>query len=370
MTLPKPTGTALYYPNIRLDQNCLKVTLLYWDRVRRIVPSEAHGGIKDNSAIKMAIDRGLLINTPPDDYRDAASQRFRDQFLPLIDKRHGKVPDWAKKVRKQLREAQKFQRIHSSKMSMETARKLARYQLSYAQHPKLVRSIADELEDKGGASDAGEWLRVPEILAGLYMVCLGAEMSTKIGSPLITDEPAFAAGGEYALHGAAPNPEASDAKQDLMLRLGLRFPRPEALATISMKEVIKFHRKSTAERKRLREAVESIATQVSKLEDSNSIADFFNDKRQEVQTAITSHRRRLDELRVATGVAALKLSIPSMINYAAYTVGLKILDPTVLGVTGIALSGVAWWADYRGKRDQLIASLPWHYALKVGRKFS
>jgi hypothetical protein len=365
MSAAKPTGTALYYPNISVDENWLKVTLLYWDRMRRIVPREARRG--DHSSIRRAIDSELLVDTPADEYREAASKRFEKQFLPLFDQRTPQAPQWANRLHSRVRETQRLQQIHWAKVSPVLRRKLARF--SYLHQEKMVSSLAHELEQKGFASATADWLKIPEILAGLYMVCLGAEMSTKMRIPLVTDEPEFAPGGEYALYGSVPPSETWDQIRHVMLKLGLRFPKPDALATVPMAKIIRFHRDSTAERQQFREAVESVAEGASALNDLNSLADLFHDKKQTIQAAISSHRRRLAELGITTGMMAfLKLSIPSAITYLG---GLqKLVDSSVLGVAGIALGGVAWWADYRGARERLIASSPWHYALKIEQRFS
>ncbi len=34
-------STALHYPYIEVEENWLKTSLLYWDRIRRIFPKEA-----------------------------------------------------------------------------------------------------------------------------------------------------------------------------------------------------------------------------------------------------------------------------------------------------------------------------------------
>src|SRR5829696_5171281 len=85
------SGTALYYPFIHpRDPNYLKQSLLYWDRVRRITPErviiagdEIVEGDNDPDVIAAA-RAGLLLNTSPTQYEEAAEQYFIRKVDELI----------------------------------------------------------------------------------------------------------------------------------------------------------------------------------------------------------------------------------------------------------------------------------------------
>ena len=72
-------GKALYYPYIQIqDSNWLKLSLLYFDGIRRIIPS--YISPQDSPAIRRVVDEGLLEATTPEAYRDAAGKNLTKTF--------------------------------------------------------------------------------------------------------------------------------------------------------------------------------------------------------------------------------------------------------------------------------------------------
>jgi len=80
------TGTALYYPYIHpRNMDELKASLIYWDRVRRIVPHLLlEGGYVygDDEDARLLADQGLLVATPPEPYEEKAAERFFEHIEP------------------------------------------------------------------------------------------------------------------------------------------------------------------------------------------------------------------------------------------------------------------------------------------------
>ena len=92
-------GKVLYYPYIEIqDTNWLKLSLLCWDGIRRIVPTPVLP--KDDVDVLQVIDAGLLQNTAPDEYRDNASEKFLALLKPLVEEGgwgkmlHGDNHEW------------------------------------------------------------------------------------------------------------------------------------------------------------------------------------------------------------------------------------------------------------------------------------
>jgi hypothetical protein len=68
-------GKALYYPHIQIqDENWLKLALLYWDGLRRIVPDSVVPN--DSNAVRALVDEGILENTSPERYLEEAEKQF------------------------------------------------------------------------------------------------------------------------------------------------------------------------------------------------------------------------------------------------------------------------------------------------------
>ena len=73
-------GVALYYPYINVqDINWLKCSLLYWDKMRRIVPHFVFE--HDDELMREFVDVQVLEKTSPDDYREEASNLFSENIL-------------------------------------------------------------------------------------------------------------------------------------------------------------------------------------------------------------------------------------------------------------------------------------------------
>ena len=84
MSTTLDTGTALYYPYLRINEDYLKFSLLYWDRIRRIVPRGAEWQFRDTRGVLTAADEGVVRNTSPSAYLDGAAARFRAKIIPFF----------------------------------------------------------------------------------------------------------------------------------------------------------------------------------------------------------------------------------------------------------------------------------------------
>ena len=83
------TGSALYYPYIHVRSlDHIKAALLYWDRVRRIVPDMMRGGqdrkfaFDDSDDAKLLADQQLLVCTDPRPYEKKAADTFFEHIVP------------------------------------------------------------------------------------------------------------------------------------------------------------------------------------------------------------------------------------------------------------------------------------------------
>src|SRR5262245_55546920 len=88
MVMSKTTAaTSIYYPFLQVNESWLKLSLLYWDRVRRIVPEEVRARLSvngDTSSVRRAVDAGALIDTDAAPYLKASETRFRESTFPFL----------------------------------------------------------------------------------------------------------------------------------------------------------------------------------------------------------------------------------------------------------------------------------------------
>jgi hypothetical protein len=200
------------------------------------------------------------------------------------------------------------------------------------------------------------------------MTCLAAEMSEAIRAPLITDVSAIAQGGEYILFGEPSGARRPSDPLGVLLKLGIRLPKPEALARVSMNRILRFHRDFADERVHFREQVEEIGRTAATLDDAFALEDYLASNKRRIESALRDHRKLLSELKVKSFTAFLKIGCPTCVIAAAGK-ATEFLDPGVISITGLAMGMIAWWANYPAKRRRAVRDCPWHYTFEVQRKF-
>ena len=352
------SAAALYYPHIEVDQNWLKAALLYCDSVRRIIPREAEWEIHDNPEIEVAIDSERLVNTSPTEYRDAASERFIQQFLPFLD--GGILSEGSGQRRPRLDRERIVDWFHMGILDSPRHR-------HYIHPEKIANNLRYELSQRGLIAEVGNWYRVSELIATLYMTCLGGVMSEGMCLPLVTDSKAIAIAGEYVLYGEAPSVDELGENRGVLLNLGFQFPEPRALASVPMKTIVDFNRRTVSDREHLRTTVDEVIRESQQITDANALNDYWRHKRELVADAVKQHRRRLDEIKVSVGITSLlTIRAPMLIKAVPHT---EWIDPYALGATGIGIALIDWWARLRGKVEEQRTKSPWHYALHVEETF-
>ncbi len=335
-------GTALYYPYIHVqNENWLKCALLYWDRIRRIVPNE----LEDDALVNRYTKEGLLVDTNCLDYRDDAASLFKTHFLPVIEG----------DLRSSLADSSEL----LSELSMTVY------------NTKLCDALRSDLETKGFIERSGPWYRTVPLVGGYFMISLAAAMSEKINAPMITDTPAYQKASQYCLYGGTDQTESSDQTDDLLLQLKLPFPCPDSLADVPVSEIVKFRQKYNDERMRFREAVEELKFAFSKLEDENARLDFLNEKKQKIATAVQDHSRALESSHINTVSSAFQVSAPTVVTSAAALLPFQgAVSATILMSAGIIISSMTWWTKIRQDKRQLVKDCPWHYLLPLEKKFT
>ncbi len=367
-------GKAFYYPYIEIqDINWLKQALLYWDGLRRIVPPDYSPN--DSFDVCQVIDTGFLENTSPENYRQAASERFLQQFKPL----------GSKSILSQVEQLLSYDSVSQKNFllsetdffshdaeeflgidfwDINNLRNLIPVENLYeGQATDEVFKILESFR-LANKSDDDTSYEVHALLGGFYRMCLATEMSEKIGISLVTDSYHYKKCVEYLSFGEPLINNPSDAQFGVLVELGIEFPTSQFLEQIPLSEIIKFHNRRKDERKRFREAIESTISGVKSISDPYALQDYFKTRKDEVQSAFQEHRRALTDLNIDSFNSLLKVNVPTTIT-ATVAAGLVAapIAPVIAGV-GITVGLVTWWTEVSRKTKDANKS-PWHYLLSI-----
>jgi hypothetical protein len=335
------TGTTLYYPYIHPRSTAhLKAALLYWDRIRRIVPnSVTHGDYVqgDNDDCRILTERKLLISTRPEPYEDSAVSKFLRHIEP---------------------QSERF------KLDHKTAHTLA--QRNHGIHIEKIGGTAlYKLQNLGLAHLFGEWVSMQPEVGAFYMFCLASDMAEKMGTPLFTETREDAAFGEALLF----EPETVVDSSEVLVNLGIKMPSPEQMAEVPIKRVIKFAEKRGGEKQRFRAAINGIIEAARSSDDPNAIQDHLSSNRVVINEAVVGIRSTIDELHVGAVSTTAKLTVPAGVGaaIAAFPVSPEIA--AVLAGIGLMIGVISCYAETRGKLRQARLTAPYHYLISVEKEF-
>lgn len=271
-------GTALYYPYIYIQSlNWLKASLLYWDRIVRVVPESMH--LQDDDSIKAVIDSGLLRPVYPEKYKDRAGNAFLDKLLPLVDNcaSSGKTAILKEIVRgRSAHQSAQFSQLHVDKLS---------------------QTVQDKLQDLGLLKRSKEWQITVSHLAELYMTCLASEISEQEEIHALTDSPGYASCGEYISNGKLVESNNLD-PLTISLTLNIGLPNLKSMNEIPIGKVIEFHQTYSDERQHFRSAIEELRQELAGFGSLTpaEISGYFESKRRSIESALTGYRLASTEI--------------------------------------------------------------------------
>jgi len=168
---------GLYYPFIHFrNEGWLKLTALYWDSLRRIVPTGA--GVHDTDEVKRLVDDGFIQNKNP----HGAALQIAYPFRELIAA-HGHA------LRTQFAVAKRDSwpdDPHTQLYSPGRDPKLA-----YVFDQKMDHQLLSDLFGAGlvaSRSDDPRWIGMHPRLVKVYMMSLAEAMASSLGAHPLTDE--------------------------------------------------------------------------------------------------------------------------------------------------------------------------------------
>jgi len=332
------TGTSLYYPFIHpRSLGHLKAALLYWDRVRRIVPREVSLG-GEHSEVEVLAENGLLLATDPEDYGDRACDTFMKHITP---------------------HAERF------RIDVDTARKCLRRNQHNIHVEKVGKRVLDQLKGLGLAQQFGEWVTMHDEVGACYMFCLASEMGHGMSAPLFTDSPEEVLLGQSLLF----EPSHGTPVSQTLIRAELVLPAPGAMKDVPAAKLVRFATMHSGERRRFRGMMEGIIETARTLADERAMDDYLRTKGAEIDDAVKSLRSKLAELHIGATGSVAKITVPAGVAAALAVLPISPVAAAILAGAGIAISSASVFAETKGKLRDARESSPYHYLISVEHEF-
>ncbi len=330
-----PSDVGLYYPYLHVRNSAwLKLTLLYWDTVRRIVPEDLTPTNDEAYGIKPAVDEGLLLSTSPKQYLGAAAELFRTHVLPRLTTG-----------------------VLSPKLARVNTDDLAPFQDFDMPRGKIDPALAAQLVELGQAIPAQTHINVPHDVGVAYMLCLATTMSEQTHTEPVTHDQNAADLSATLNFTVAKETGGIPA----LVRLHIPFPSAQDLHNVPWPKLLTFHKTHAQQRLDFRNEITEITKRIPTTDDPIAITDALRREEQRFTRAIVAHKKAMDRLIASSAPTLLAISIPKSLELLsithAPTVSIAILEGTAY--LGLA---IAWWAKYQQERAKLTAE-PYQYLI-------
>jgi hypothetical protein len=341
---------GLYYPFIHFkDDDWLKLTALYWDRMARIVPPSYRRAAdsevvleRDSEVTRALADIGFIRNVAPSEVTYPVSLTWQQLLVEHaaelrsdydVAKRGDWEPDRATAAYAQHRDP-RLAYVHSSKLDETLVRQLQEERLAVA-------------HDESGHVWAGMHPR----LAGVYMSALAEEVATVNGLHPLTDETLdhVAATGwtlprlTSALLGRPGLADDMTLDEELKASLALvsiRTVVPKDAGALTVQAIHEIRERFGKELSRLQAYIDQLGAELPKLTDKAD-ADVIADHLQLMhKTKIEPQVEELDAQLRSAGVDLVGHSL-ALETIAAVEMGAEVLGLAMVSNDAIALSAAA-----------------------------
>ncbi len=365
------THIGLYYPFMHFkDEGWLKLTALYWDGMKRIVP-EGYS-LHDSDEVNTLRDAGFIQNESPEPAVEAVAEPFQDllrQHGEALGQRFGvaRRDDWPEDPHTRL-----------------YAPKGADHRLAYVFGSKMGLELLSDLYACGlvtSRSDDPRWIGMHPKLAELYMIVLAEKVAQAHGAYPLTDEAfdhvavsgytmerlAAALLGDASLAG----PRHTERElEETMASLAFSYVVPANPAAVPAAKIVEL-RKTHAEDRALFQA--EVAKLVGGLKHLEGVEDASEVERQLRSALDKTLVPRLEGLRgrlrdagigIAESAIATTFSVPPGLALLLKAVGISLSAGAALGI-GLVLGAWTIWRKWEKEKTEALKSSPEAYLYHV-----
>ena len=367
---------GLYYPFIHFrNEGWLKLTALYWDSMRRIVPAGA--SVHDTDEVKRLVDAGFVESRDP----RAASFEIANPFRELIAS-HGDALCARFAVADR---ASWPDDPHTVLYAPGRDRKLA-----YVFGEKMSPPLLSDLFGAGlvaTRTDNPLWIGMHPYLVKVYMIALAEAMAPRLGAHPLTDQSfdhvaisgltmerlaaVLLDVGERTIATAADADVEREVK-GTMATLALRNVVPTNPASIPAEKIIEFRKTYAEERGQFQIAVTELTGNLAYLRDVKDLQEFEqhlqNEYDKKLGPKLEGLRKGLKgaNIDIVDSAMAVSIALPASLTAILTVLGVAFAPP-VGAAAGLAFATWTIWRKRQKAVGDLLKPSPQAYLYRVGR---
>lgn len=327
--------SILYYPTLEFQsETWLKASLLFWDKIYRIVPGSYN--TKDSDEIKIAISNGFIENIELTEKDLSHTAEKFESFCNQLKFSPAGFDSSTYEVR-----------LHVDKID----ERLKAYFKQYSKH-----------------TDSQGFLRIPQELANGYMFYLSETVSKRRNIAKLTDDPDMYAAmiyfdGEGNFDELLFDEDNPETYTNLMIERLI----PKDIRSLSMEIVINLHKELETEKREFRKLVSEFSEKLSKIEDEKTaISEIEYFKKTFLESKMT-WQEKFKSLKQETEDSLLYAGLPMFATSTIASLHSKgAYDLTELS-KGLLLAGVATIASVGKELRKKWTAKKSNYYLEIGR---
>lgn len=328
----------LYYPTLEFQsETWVKASLLFWDKIYRIVPTNYT--TRDSDEIKIAISNGFIedIELTDKDLRQTA-----DKFESFCNKLKFSPAGF---------ESSTYEvRLHTDKID------------------ERLKSYFKQFSEN---TDRQGFLKIPQELANGYMFYLSDTVSKRRNIAKLTDNPdMYAAMIYFDGDGNFDELLFDDDNPETYTNLMIERLIPKDIQSLSMDIVINLHKELETEKREFRKLINEFSEKLSKIEDEKTaIAEIEYFKKTFLESKMT-WQEKFKSLKQETEDSLLYAGLPMFATTTIASMhGKGAYDLTELS-KGLLLSGVATIASVGKELRKKWTAKKSNYYLEIGRQLT
>lgn len=329
------TRSVLYYPTLEFQsETWVKASLLFWDKIYRIVPPNY--STRDSDEIKIAISNGFIEDI---ELTDKDLRRTADKFESFCNQLQFSPAGFDSSTYEV--------RLHIDKID----ERLKTY----------FKQFSEETDKQG-------FLKIPQELANGYMFYLSDTVSKQRQLAKLTDNPdMYAAMIYFDGDGNFDESLFDDGNPETYTNLMIERLIPKDIRSLSMDIVINLHKELETDKRIFRKLVNEFSEKLSKIEDkTTAISEIEYFKKTFLESKMT-WQEKFKSLKQETEESLLYAGIPMFSTTTiASLYGNDTYDLTQLS-KGLLLSGVATIASVGKELRKKWTAKKSNYYLEIDR---